>query len=390
MKNRIFTRTIILVSLISFFNDISSEMLYPIMPVYLKSIGFSVVLIGILEGIAEAVAGFSKGYFGQLSDNKGKRLPFVQLGYALSAISKPMLAFLVNPVWIFIARTTDRLGKGVRTSARDAILSDESSKENKGKVFGFHRAFDTLGATVGPVLALLFLHHYPEQYKWLFIFAFIPGVVSVLISLLVKEKNKIVKNNSKTHFFSFISYWKKSDIRFKYLVIGLLAFAFFNSSDVFLLLMLKYNGLSDTQMLGMYIFYNTVYAIASLPVGYLGDKIGLFNLLIIGLLLFVAVYFSFGFNQSIIVFVLLFFVYGIYASATDGISKALITNIAKSEYTATALGFFNGFSSIATLLASSVGGLLFYINPKLMFFFSGTGVLIVIIYLLYIKSKKLL
>ncbi len=390
MKNRIYTKTIVLVSAISFFNDMSSEMLYPIMPVYLKSIGFSVFLIGILEGIAEAVAGFSKGYFGQLSDNKGKRLPFVQFGYALSALSKPMMAFLITPLWIFFARTTDRLGKGIRTSARDAILSDESSVENKGKVFGFHRALDTLGASIGPLLALIYLFYYPEQYKWLFVIAFVPAIISVSLSFFIKEKSKKVFNKSKSHFFSFISYWKISDKRFKYLIVGLLAFALFNSSDLFLLLMLKHNGLSDIEMLGMYIFYNLVFALASIPVGYLGDKFGLFNLLIFGLILFVFVYLSIGFVDSFWVFILIFFIYGLFASATDGISKALITNIANKEKTATALGFFNGFSSIAALLASSVGGLLFYFNPLLMFIFSGVGVILVIIYFYGLKLKNLL
>src|SRR6187455_2659971 len=154
---RVITRTIWILSLVSLFTDIASEMLYPVMPIYLKSIGFSIVLIGILEGVAEAIAGFSKGYFGKLSDNSGKRVPFVQIGYALSALSKPMMAFFIYPVWIFFARTIDRLGKGIRTGARDAILSDEATPSTKGKVFGFHRSMDTMGAVMGPSLALVYL-----------------------------------------------------------------------------------------------------------------------------------------------------------------------------------------------------------------------------------------
>ena len=125
------TKTIVLLSFISLFNDVSSEMLYPIMPLYLKSIGFSIVVIGILEGFAEAVAGFSKGYFGKLSDHNGRRVPFIQLGYALSAISKPMLAFFAFPVWVFFSRSLDKVGKGIRTGARDALLSDEATPETK-------------------------------------------------------------------------------------------------------------------------------------------------------------------------------------------------------------------------------------------------------------------
>ena len=137
------TKTVYVLSIVSLFTDTASEMLYPIMPIYLKTIGFSIVLIGVLEGFAEALAGLSKGYFGKLSDNSGKRVPFVQLGYALSTISKPMMAVFTFPLWIFFSRAIDRLGKGIRTGARDAILSDEATSETKGKIFGFHRSMDT-------------------------------------------------------------------------------------------------------------------------------------------------------------------------------------------------------------------------------------------------------
>src|SRR5688500_2849481 len=139
------TRTVWILSFVSLFNDISSDMLYPVMPLFLASIGFSSVLIGMLEGFADATAGLSKGYFGRWGDASGRRLPFVNVGYLMSAISKPMMAVLSYPLWIFSARALDRLGKGVRTAARDAILSDESTAANKGKVFGFHKAMDSTG-----------------------------------------------------------------------------------------------------------------------------------------------------------------------------------------------------------------------------------------------------
>ena len=163
------------------------------MPIYLKSIGFSIALIGILEGVAEATAGLSKGYFGKLSDNSGKRVPFVQIGYALSALSKPMMAFFVYPIWIFFVRTIDRFGKGIRTGARDAILSDEATQQTKGKIFGFHRSMDTFGAVTGPLLALLYLYFYPEDYITLFYIAFIPGLFSIFASSFLKDKRKIIR-----------------------------------------------------------------------------------------------------------------------------------------------------------------------------------------------------
>ncbi|MBL7836902.1 MAG: MFS transporter, partial [Bacteroidetes bacterium] len=158
---RAISKTVIVLSIVSFFTDVATEMLYPVMPVYLSSIGFSVIFIGVLEGVAEAIAGLSKGYFGKMSDVYGTRLPFVRVGYALSAISKPILGYFATPVWVFLARTLDRFGKGIRTGARDAILSDQATPETKGQVYGFHRTVDTMGAVAGPALALLYLHFFP-------------------------------------------------------------------------------------------------------------------------------------------------------------------------------------------------------------------------------------
>lgn len=382
----ILTRTVLLVSFVSFFTDIASEMLYPVMPVYLQSIGFSVLLIGILEGMAEATAGLSKGYFGNYSDKLGSRVPFVRWGYTLSAISKPLMAVFTFPLWVFFARTLDRLGKGVRTGARDAILSDESTKENKGKIFGFHRALDTAGAAVGPLAALVFLYYYPAQYKWLFIIAVVPGIIAIALTFLLKDKQKNVSSKKSPGFFSFLKYWKQSSKQYKSLVIGLLAFTLFNSSDAFLLLSIKSKGFSDTYMIGIYIFYNLVYAVLALPVGILADKFGLAPTLIVGLVVFALVYVSMGFALVSWQFIVLFGFYGLYAAASEGISKALISNIAEREKTATAIGFYTSFASIFTMLASSLAGLIWFtLGMKTMFIISGAGVLLVAIYMAIIQ-----
>lgn len=336
-------------------------MLYPIMPIYLETIGFSVVLIGILEGLAEATAGLSKGYFGKLSDLSSRRIPFVQAGYAFSAVSKPMMALFTFPWWIFLARTLDRIGKGIRTGARDAILSDEASPQTKGKVFGFHRSMDTIGAVLGPALALLYLYFHPGEYKTLFILAFIPGLLAVLATLLLKDRSKrVVKARTTTTFFSFLGYWKESPSQYRKLVTGLLIFTLFNSSDVFLILKAKQAGLEDSLVIGIYIFYNLVYALFAFPLGILADRVGLKPVFMGGLVLFSTVYFGMAFNTNFFVFIGLFFLYGIYASATEGITKAWISNISDNKDTATAIGAFSGFQSICTLLASSITGLIWF------------------------------
>jgi MFS family permease len=365
---RIITRTVLILSFVSLFADVASEMLYPIIPVYLKNIGFSVFWIGILEGFVNFAAGISKGYFGKLSDEKGIRLPFVKLGYFLSAISKPLIGFFTTALWIFFVRTLDRLGKGVRVAAKDALLSQEATKETKARVFGFNRGLDTAGATIGPAIALVFLLYYPKDYKTLFYLAFIPGLISVLFLFLLKEKKQPVSTLEKGHFFTFFKYWKIATPEYKKLVTGLLLFALFNSSDVFLLLKTKeaigkdtitiFNATfeADTITIAAYVVYNLVWALGSYPLGILADKIGFKKLFIAGLGLFAVVYAGFAFDPSITTIFILFAIYGIFSAATDGVSKAWITNIAHDKNTATAVGFYTSCQSICTLGASTIAG----------------------------------
>ncbi len=377
------TKTIWILSLISLFTDVASEMLYPVMPIYLKEIGFSVVLIGILEGLAEAVAGLSKAHFGKLSDKSGKRLPFVKAGYALSAISRPMMVMFFNPLWVFLARTADRFGKGIRTGARDAMLSDESTRETRGRVFGFHRSMDTFGAVLGPVLALIYLYYNPGEYKMLFILAFIPGLLSVLATYLLKEKTAPAgRIDSDFSFLNAFSYFRQADPTYRKLVTGLLAFTLFNSSDVFLLLLVKESGFSDYNVIALYILYNLIYALSAYPFGLLADRLGLKNVFIAGLLMFAIVYTLMPFVNSIIGFSALFVVYGLYAAACEGISKAWISNISGKDKTATAIGTYTGLQSICSLIASSLTGVIWYtFGIKAAFLSTALMTLIVAIYL---------
>lgn len=384
------TRTIWILSFVSLFTDTASEMLYPIMPLYLKSIGFSILLIGILEGVAEATAGLSKGYFGKLSDVSGKRMPFVQWGYTLSALSKPLMALFITPIWVFFVRTLDRVGKGLRTGARDAVLSDEATPETKGKVFGFHRSMDTTGAVLGPLLALIYLQFHPGDYKTLFFIALAPGVLAVICSFLLKDKKLIKKKpTTTTSFFSFLGYWKTSPALYRKLVIGLLVFTLFNSSDVFLLLKAKQVGLNDSNVITVYIFYNLVYALFAFPVGILADKLGLKKIFIFGLIIFAMVYGGMVFASVSFHFYILFFLYGIYAAATEGISKAWISNISAKDDTATAIGTYSAFQSICTMLASSLAGFIWYeFGAEVTFGVSAVVVLGVAVYVSFIKLKK--
>ncbi len=384
------TRTVWILSFVSLFTDMASEMLYPIMPIYLKSIGFSVLLIGVLEGIAEAVTGLTKGYFGRLSDQTLQRAKFVQFGYLLSAVSKPLMALFRQPLWVLGARSLDRLGKGVRTAARDAILSDEATPQTKGKVFGFHRSMDTTGAVLGPLFALIFLVFYPQQYTILFFLAFIPGMLSVGASLLLRDKKipKPLNSKPKVSFFDFMSYWKEGGLAYRKLLIGLLFFTLLNSSDIFLLLKLKDSGLSDSFAIGAYIFYNLIYALLAFPIGTAADSLGLKPTYILGISMFVIVYLGMTFVDSLPGFLVLFFLYGVYAAATEGISKAWITNICNKSDTATAIGTFASFQSICTMLASSLTGLIWYIFGAMWAFgLSAVMASLVVFYFIFFIEK---
>ncbi|HVZ56011.1 MAG TPA: MFS transporter, partial [Chitinophagaceae bacterium] len=352
------TRTVLVLSFVSLLADIASEMLYPVIPVYLREVGFSVLLIGLLEGIAEFTAGLSKGYFGKRSDELGLRLPFVRAGYLLSALSKPMMALRTWPVWIFSARTLDRLGKGLRTAARDALLSREATPATKARIFGFHRGMDTLGAVLGPSIALAYLAWHPAQYRSLFYVALVPGLLAFLLIFLLRERREVASTLPPGNFFSFFRYWAVAGPGYRRVVAGLLLFALFNSSDVFLLLKTKEITGSDTITLLAYIFYNLVFALAAFPAGMLADRIGMRTVFVGGLLVFAGVYGGFALHPGRIGVFALFLLYGFYAAATDGIAKAWITNLAHRQNTATAVGFYTSGQSVCSLLASTVAGLL--------------------------------
>ncbi|MEI2756277.1 MAG: MFS transporter [Chitinophagaceae bacterium] len=398
---RIITRTILILSMVSLLADIASEMLYPVIPVYLKEIGFSILLIGTLEGVVGFVAGISKGYFGKLSDERGERLPFVKLGYLLSNLSKPLLALFTSVAWVFGIRTIDRLGKGVRTAARDAMLSQEASQDTKGRVFGFHRSMDTAGAAIGPVLALVYLYFNPGDYKTLFYLAFIPGILAVLLIYLVKEKKQPVTNSKKGSFLSYFKYWRTASPLFKKIVPGLLLFALFNSSDIFLLLVTKEKigagtidimGASfnaDSITIAAYVVYNLVFALASYPMGILADRMGFKKTILFGFVLFAVVYAGFAFNPSISIIFILFSVYGIFAAATEGVIKAWISNMAQKEHTATAIGFYTSCESICAFFASIIaGGLWEYFGSQTTFLSTAFVSIVVCFYfLLKLKTK---
>lgn len=390
MKFSYITKNILYLSLISFFTDVASEMLYPVIPLYLSAIGISVSGIGIIEGIAETLSALSKTYFGIMSDRLKKRKIFIIIGYSLSAISKPFMIVFSNYFWILFMRLSDRLGKGIRTAPRDALLSDESSENNKGKVFGFHRSIDTLGAAVGPAITIILLSFYHWHYTELFILAIIPGILTIIVSLFIKEKKQHHFSFRKIKWQDLLIYWKISSYSYKIVTVLLIMFYIFNSSDMLLLLKAQtHSSVQDSQVILLYIVYNISYALFAFPFGIIGDKIGLRNTIAIGLLFFGVTYIGITYFESWESLISLFILYGIYSAAIEGNIKALLSNLSEKEYTATAIGLFTTLQSFTFIIANSLAGYLWEnFNSSLPFILSGCVSIFISILLILIPIKQ--
>jgi len=349
------SKQVVVLGLVSLFTDFASEMLYPITPLFLTAtLGASMAVVGLIEGVAEITAGFLKGYFGALSDKIGKRSIFIIIGYGLSGAVKSMPGILATIPSIVTARIIDRIGKGIRTAPRDALLAAEANG-NTGAVFGFHRAMDTLGAVAGPLAALGLLYFLPGKYQTIYLIALIPSIFAFGFTLTVKEK----KTNSiapKKKLYS--QFWKSAPKEYKRLLIIVVLFSFVNSSDVFLILKSKDVSGSDTTSILGYVFYNFIYAFASYPIGLLADKLGKKKMFSFGLIIFSAVYLGFALSNSSTLMWGLFALYGIYAASTEGVSKAWVSDLISSEYRGTAIGLLTMLSSFAVMLGSILAGIL--------------------------------
>ncbi len=363
-------KNVFVLGLVSFFTDISSEMLYPIIPIFLTAVlGAPMAVVGIIEGIAESTASILKVVSGWLSDKSGKRKPFVIYGYSLSAVAKPLLALAYTWHFVLVARFLDRFGKGLRTSARDALIADSTDAEYRGKAFGFHRSLDTVGAVVGPLIALLLLYYLDGQYRLIFLIAFIPALISIVLLLLFVSEKKGGKKEGLQFKLSELSR------EFKLFLAISIIFAIGNSSNAFLILRAKnifenFGGVPSiiTSSFGSiaviavvvlnYVVYNITYSIASMPAGVLSDKIGRRNVMAGGFLIFSLVYLGFAVaNEGYFVW-LLFAVYGFYIAMTDGVGTAFVVDMVPQEKRGTAIGMYYTATGLLALLSSTIAGIL--------------------------------
>jgi MFS family permease len=365
-KNKL-PKNIIILGLVSFFNDFASEMVYPIVPIFLTSVlGAPVALVGLIEGIAESTASLLKVFSGWLSDRAQKRKIFAVYGYSLSTISKPIIGIALGWHMVLAGRFIDRFGKGVRESARDALIAESSTAENMGKSFGFHRALDTAGAIFGPLAAILLINYLgSNNLRPIFYIALIPGTIGVILLLIFVKEKKITTKTNPPHF-------KLSNLTpaYKTFLVVSAIFALGNSSDVFLILRAQTLGMSTTFTILAYVVFNLVYSLLAYSAGSLSDKIGPKRILILSFFLFAITYLMFGINQSTTWIWFLFALYGVYMALSEGISKAYITKIASPEVIATSFGAYQTIIGICTFFSSLIAGLLWsQVNPNAPFIF---------------------
>ena len=336
----------------SLVNDAASELLYPVLPLFLvTTLHAPVAAVGLVEGAAGAASQIVGYVVGRRSDRIHRRLPFVWAGYTLSNIAKPLVALAPAWGWVLGARVLDRVGKGVRTAPRDALLRDSSDPDRAGATFGYHRFMDSAGATVGPLLALALLAA-GLSLREVIAVSIVPAVLTMFALRAVREAAPREAPRSAPPptrdlpraFWAFSATW--------------VVFSLGNSADVFLLLRAHDLGLSATAVVLAYAVYNTLYSGLSWPLGHLSDRIGRRRLLVSGLVVFAAVYTGFGLAKGTLVLWPLFALYGCYMAATDGVARALVADLSPTALRATAQGTFRLLTGSSEVVASIVAGVL--------------------------------
>jgi len=365
-------RPVFILGIVSFLTDISSEMVYPLVPLFLTSVlGAPLAAVGLIEGLAEGAASMFKTAGGWASDRLRARRPLVFVGYALSAITKPLLAAAyVWPVALLV-RFGDRTGKGIRTAPRDALVADATPPELRGRAFGFHRAADTLGAVVGPAVALGLLAAFSDNFRLIFILAFLPAVAAVALIALVGERPPAPAPAGTTRIA-----WRELGSGF-YVFLGIsLVFALGNSSDVFLLLRAKDVGLGNSEVVLGYMLFNLVYSTLAMPAGIVSDRLGRRSVIGGGFAVFAMVYLGFALAGRGAVVWPLFAVYGVHMALTEGVGRAFVADFVPSERRATALGLYQGAMGGMILLSSVIAGALWdAVDPAAPFFLGGATAL---------------
>ncbi len=378
-----FDKNIFFAGLTSFLTDTSTKMVYCIMPLFLLSIGASKTTLSLIEGIAESTASILNALSGLWSDKIGRNKPFMIIGYALTALITPIYSTAASPLQILYLRFLERVGKGIRTAPRDSLVAKSSLHGKTGTSFGIHKAMDNCGAIVGPLISFLILLAFPGGYRRIFLFAAIPAFLGVLtIIFFIKE--------AKAKQESLIKKISLKDFSKSYYIFLIIVFIFTlgNSTDALLLVKANGIGIGVAYIPLVYLIFNSVSVILSVPAGRLADKIGKEKLIIFGYLIYSTVYYGFGRTSNEIILVILFLLYGVYSAATDGIQKAQVSDLLDKDKKGAGIGIYNSLLGITLLPASLIAGVLYdRVNSSVPFYFGASTALAAAVLLFITRGK---
>lgn len=384
-----FGRNTTVTGFVSLFMDISSEMIYPLVPLFLANVlGVNKSIIGLIEGIAESTASFLRVFSGWFSDRIQNRKWLMVAGYGISTLSRPIVALATGWHHVMGFRFVDRFGKGIRTAPRDAIVAESTDKAYLGRAFGYQRTMDTVGAAIGPALAFFLLGISSNDYRLVFWLSMIPGTIAVLLIIFfIAEKKKARIPDAQRPKLTF----RQFDGRFKVFVLIVTLFAIGNSSDVFLILRAQQLGIPTVAIPIVYLMFNLVYALSSLPAGIAADRFGKKRIILAGLILFALIYYGFAVAETAAAIWALFGLYGIFMGLTEGVQKAYLATIIPSDFKATAFGIFNTAVGLAMFPASLVGGLLWdHVSPSATFYYGAvTAAISAVLFVVFILSEKI-
>ena len=345
---------IVVLGIVSFLTDISSEMVYPLLPIFLTvNLGASPAILGIIEGIAESLASLLKVFSGYWGDKTKKKKELAIVGYGSSFFGKFILILAGSWSGVLLSRVVDRLGKGVRTAPRDSLIADSAEKKSYGQAFGLHRAMDTFGAVIGVAIAYVLLMGNTSNFKRIFIFSMIPAFLGVVALFFIRQPRKVKESGKK---FSFS--WAQLDGRLKAFLILTFIFNLGNSSNQFLLLRANKLGASAPVVVLLYLVYNISYGILSYPACTFSDRIGRKKVLVVGYFVYALVYLGFARVSGVPSMWMLFIIYGIYIALTEGVEKALLADMAPSHLRGTVIGLHAALVGVALLPASFLAGFL--------------------------------
>jgi MFS family permease len=379
------TRNVFILGLVSLFTDLSSQMVFPLIPLFLITVlGTGAYAVGIVEGAAETTASLLKVVSGYWSDKIKRRKPFVFFGYSLSAITKPLFTFATIWSFVLFVRVIERIGKGLRTAPRDAIVAESSDESVRGKAYGFNRAMDGFGSVSGAALAFLLLPIF--GYRNIFLFAFIPGIIAVFVILFIKEKKRPAREEEPKEISIKLSF-KELPMNLKLLINVSSIFALGHFGYAFLLLRAVDIGLADNMAILLYVLLYIVYSVCAIPSGTLSDKIGRKPVLSAGYVLFGITSLGLVFTSNIYSILLLFVMYGIFYAMIDGAQRAFVVDLAPEHLKATALGTFHAAIGLVALPGGYIAGLLWdKISPETTFIYGLALTIISLVLLTFVDA----